>query len=72
MSCKGICHRIQHKRPNTVSSIYANGISYCKTCEVWIKSDELKCPCCNFRLRKKPRSVKAKQSYLNAKNLTTL
>ena len=34
---------------------YAHGRKYCKHCEVFMESDEKKCPCCGNWLRIKPR-----------------
>jgi uncharacterized Zn finger protein (UPF0148 family) len=57
MPCKGICTRYK-----TVSNNYANGHKRCKECDLFIKWDEVLCPCCGHKLRARPRNPK-----LNAK-----
>jgi hypothetical protein len=54
MTCKGICMR--HK----ASCRYATGNKRCQVCEIFIKWDALFCPCCGYRLRNGPRSMKFK------------
>jgi hypothetical protein len=54
MSCKGICVRYR------ASNNYANGQKRCQICELFIKWDDLSCPCCGYRLRNGPRSFKLK------------
>jgi hypothetical protein len=58
MACKGICGRYK----TTFSNNYANGQKRCQICELFIKWDQLYCPCCGYRLRTRPRNPK-----LNAK-----
>ena len=54
MTCKGICMR--HK----TSCRYVTGNKRCQVCEIFIKWDALFCPCCGYRLRNGPRSMKFK------------
>ena len=54
MPCKGIC--IRHK----ASRGYANGHKRCNHCNLYIKWDELWCPCCGYKLRVGPRHSKFK------------
>ena len=59
MSCKGIC--IHHKAPKPVgSSRYANGQRLCRRCNLFIKWDGLWYPCCECKLRTRPRHPKYK------------
>ena len=53
MSCKGIC--IRHK---AASNNYANGQKRCHICEMFIKWDDLSCPCCRHKIRTRPRNHK--------------
>ncbi len=56
MTCKGIC--IRHKAPRPViGDRYSTGQKRCQVCEIFIKWDGLWCPCCNYRLRMKPRNM---------------
>jgi hypothetical protein len=60
MTCKGIC--IRHKAQKPVSSgRYATGQKRCQVCEIFIRWDEMWCPCCGYRVRTRPRSSKFKQ-----------
>jgi hypothetical protein len=49
MTCKGIC--IRHK----ASGRYANGHIRCQHCNIFIKYEGLRCPCCGYQLRTGPR-----------------
>ena len=67
MTCKGIC--IHHK----ASGRYAYGHKRCQQCNLFIKWDELWCPCCGYKLRIGPRHSKFKaklreQMYIKSHN----
>jgi hypothetical protein len=72
MTCKGIC--VRHK----ASCSYNNGNKRCQICEIFIKWDGLRCPCCGYRLRNGPRCFKfkaklrIKKQIQEAKNNITL
>ena len=51
MTCKGIC--VLYK---AVSNHYANGHKRCQQCGIFIKWDGLRCPCCGYKLRTRPRN----------------
>ena len=56
-SCKGICIQMKHSSiPN--SKKYELGLKRCSWCEVWLKLDEVMCPCCRMKLRTKARGNK--------------
>lgn len=57
----GICEKYRAKKP-LVGSRYAIGQKMCIDCEIFINYDGIKCPCCNIRLRYRPRSTSAKKS----------
>src|SRR5919197_3950686 len=54
MTCKGIC--IRHKALGR----YTTGHKRCQVCELFVQWDGLFCPCCGYRLRTRPRSMKFK------------
>ena len=55
MSCRDLCLRIvADNRWHRGFSPYASGLKYCRHCEVWLKVDGIKCPCCRKRLRMTP------------------
>ncbi|HXX96201.1 MAG TPA: hypothetical protein VEL11_03680, partial [Candidatus Bathyarchaeia archaeon] len=59
LSCNGRC--IRHKARKQVGlGRYAAGQKRCQICEVFLQWDGLFCPCCSYRLRTKPRSMKYK------------
>jgi RNA polymerase subunit RPABC4/transcription elongation factor Spt4 len=53
--CNGICIRHksikQHHQTN-----YTAGVKRCQVCEIFMKWDDLFCPCCGFRMRTRPRT----------------
>ena len=61
MPCKGIC--IRHK----VSGRYVNGHKRCQHCNLFIKWEELLCPCCGYKLRIGPRHSKFKAKLTEQK-----
>lgn len=60
MTCKGNCSRYKASKP-VGAGRYASGQSRCQICEIFIKVEGLWCPCCGYRLRKKPRNLKYKK-----------
>ena len=75
MTCKGICHR--HRAQERSGDRYANGQKRCQVCQIYMKCDELRCPCCKSKLRTKSRNsafkkgfavVKKYQKYQGPKN----
>ena len=70
MTCKGIC--IRHKAPRPHDSNgnrYSTGQKRCQICEIFLKWDGLWCPCCNYRLRMKPRNLKSGLKLRARKNI---
>ncbi len=57
MVCKGICHRYKAIIPQRVSR-YTNGNKRCNECEIYLKWDGLRCPCCQHLLRNSPKNAK--------------
>lgn len=55
MMCKNICEKYRAvKSGNT--SYYAEGSKRCQVCDIFIKWDGSRCPCCKSVLRTKPRN----------------
>ena len=60
--CNGVC--IQHKAYKLEEGgRYANGQKRCQCCDIYINWDGIWCPCCNYRLRSKPRNKKYRDKY---------
>ena len=56
-SCKGICTKEKiTKIPN--SQKYGFGLKRCSWCEVWLDTEDIRCPCCKMILRTKSRNKK--------------
>ncbi len=65
-SCKGICLQLKHKSiPN--SKKYQLGLKRCSWCEVFMHTEETRCPCCRMILRTKSRNKK-KETNVNDKS----
>ncbi len=69
MTCKGICPRYKINKKG-IGSRYSQGQSRCQVCAIYIKFDGLYCPCCGYRLRKKPRNKLYKAKFREAIAIT--
>ncbi|MBS1268991.1 MAG: hypothetical protein MAG458_01727 [Nitrosopumilus sp.] len=58
MACREICKQFKTRKLGI--SKYFNA-KRCTKCCVYMKYEGVFCPCCNIRLRSKPRSSKARQ-----------
>ena len=69
MICKGSCYHLCVKDFKKMHfQKYINGFKYCSICEKWFER-YLRCPCCNNKLRTRPRSHDSKQRFLARKTL---
>ena len=71
MSCKGICKRYQAVGLSG-GLRYATGQKRCSTCEIYIKWAGIHCPCCDFKLRNKPRRLQSKIKFDESKRKTEI
>ena len=75
--CNGICKQFQVKKP-IGKGRYSSGQGRCQTCDIWLDhngchikngspakqdSEGWMCNCCNFRIRRNPRSVMYKTKF---------
>jgi len=62
MSCRGICERFRTSR-GADQSRYKLGTNRkrCSKCEIWLTTEETRCPCCNCLLRTKPINCSSKE-----------
>lgn len=60
MPCRNICPRYKATKP-AKGGRYQAGQIRCQHCAIFIWWDGLYCPCCQRKLRTKPRKLKAKQ-----------
>ena len=65
MACKGICSRYKAKKSHA-GTRYSSGQSRCQVCEIFIKFNGIYCPCCGYRLRKRPRNKHYKEKFREA------
>lgn len=59
MACKNICIQYKPEKQSARPRIrYTAGQKYCAICEVFIKWDGLRCPCCRQLIRTKSKKLK--------------
>ena len=68
-SCSGIC--IRYKALKTQNGHYFVGHKRCNYCEIFIKWDGDRCPCCSCKLRIRPRKKSNKESLIVSENVNT-
>lgn len=61
MVCDGFtCTRYKAQKPIGAGR-YQSGQRRCQICQIYINWNGNNCPCCNYRLRTKPRNLKYKE-----------
>ena len=55
--CKGTCHRYGLGKC-VGRKMYKPGVKRCRTCEIYLKWDGVRYPCCGYMLSIKPRVKK--------------
>lgn len=65
-TCNDLCRVLKVMGKSSFMK-YGNGLKYCSICRVWFESYRFRCPCCNTKLRSKPRSHACKQKYRELK-----
>jgi rRNA maturation endonuclease Nob1 len=60
MSCKNICIDYIAKK-SYQSSYYEDGLKRCTQCEVFIRWNKTRCPCCGVSLRIKARDARIRR-----------
>ncbi len=65
MQCNGICskHAVRKPRPKNTGR-YESGQKRSSLCEINIIWEGERCPCCGCKLRKKPRTVEARNKLV--------
>lgn len=52
--CNGFtCRRLDRISFGFGGKIYTDGVKFCKTCGVFMKIDDYRCPCCKSNVRNK-------------------
>lgn len=60
MTCKGICTQYIAKfRPSLYR--YSDGQKRCQICSLFVNWEGVFCPCCNTKLRSKPRNTRSRR-----------
>ena len=63
-TCHGLCERLKsHSIKNNLR--YQMGHKRCSLCALFFITDEIRCPCCQTRLRVKPRTRKRKIKHID-------
>jgi len=57
--CKRDCLKYKANMKNTIKR-YRKGVKRCGSCNIFIQFNGIRCPCCNDRLRQKPKNNKKK------------
>jgi len=55
VACSGICLKYKSSRSHSCVTKYHNGRKRCNTCDVYLKWDGVRCPCCSRILRTRPK-----------------
>ncbi len=63
MACNGTCIHYKAKS-NSGNSHYELGHKRCTGCDIFMKWDEVHCPCCNLNLRTRPKSSPGRRQLL--------
>ncbi|WP_100183330.1 hypothetical protein [Candidatus Nitrosotenuis aquarius] len=66
--CRGYC-KTKYKECLGEFSLKYNGQKRCGICDVYLKTQEIKCPCCKSVLHVRPRHSRAKRKYYESKNI---
>jgi len=71
-TCKGQCklHQAFRNKGKFTTGRYSEGQKRCQRCEIYLWWDGIFCPCCNTRLRTKPRNMKFKAKYRSRVGIT--
>ncbi len=64
---KEIKYVVKKTRPKNAGR-YESGHKRCSLCEIYIIWDGDRCPCCGCKLRKKPRTVEARNKLVQTIN----
>ena len=57
MACLGKCHLYRSKKSGSKITKYGNGRKRCNTCNIFMKWEGSRCPCCNRLLRNRPKHI---------------
>jgi len=68
-TCKEICKRFRALKPIGRIGRYEIGQKLCENCGIFIKFNGSRCPCCNRKLRVRPKSAKYRKQLRTAKGI---
>lgn len=60
MTCRKICEKYRVSKPYG-QGYYQAGFKRCQICDLFIKFDGIRCPCCGYKLRLNPRNATDKE-----------
>ena len=64
MSCKEVCHRYKAAKPGKANIRYAVDPKRCTTCDVFMKWDGPRCPCCAITFRSNPKNAAGRKKMM--------
>ena len=59
--CKGNCSKYKTHSWLGRTSPYSLGYRRCNVCEIYIKTEKIRCLCCDSQLKKLPKNQRAKE-----------
>ena len=62
--CKGVC--VRYKAP---LNNYMNGQKRCQVCQLFVIWNQLRCPCCGYRLRTRPRKISFNRKVMKTRKV---
>ena len=71
-TCRGNCKTVFKNILGKPNLRYQNNQKRCGVCEIYLKIDSPKCPCCKSILHVRPRHSKAKIKYYEARGVKWL
>ncbi|WP_420545250.1 hypothetical protein [Nitrosopumilus sp.] len=64
MTCRQVCQKYKAKRPNLPETRYGNGQKRCNRCGIFMEWLGNQCPCCDGKLRTKPKYTGARNRLM--------
>jgi hypothetical protein len=64
MSCRNICYTYRVKKSHQ-GSYHKDGLRRCTECEIFMRCNGTRCPCCNASLRTKTHDTKIRRFKVN-------
>ena len=67
MTCIGLCDQKSFEDVNDIRRVDRNsfrlGYFRCRPCDFYIRTEGVRCPCCESRLARSPRNARSKRAH---------